>query len=46
MADDAKSSKVKVVWMVSDTARQIGDKESVDREVADRLIANNQAREV
>jgi len=45
MADDAKSSKVKVVLIVPTQGANRGDKLSVDRETADQLIANNQARE-
>ncbi len=45
MADDAKSTKVTVVYVVPTQGAQRGDKVKVDRETADRLIANNQARE-
>lgn len=46
MSDAQKPSKVKVVLIVPTQGAARGDKETVDREVADRLIANNQAREV
>jgi hypothetical protein len=47
MTDAPKQpSKVTLVYRVATLNAKPGDKVKVDRETADQLIANNQAREV
>ena len=44
-AQEPKAEKVKVVFTVPSQGIARGDKATVEREVADQLIANGQARE-
>lgn len=45
-ASEPKAEKVKIVFLVPSQGIARGDKATVDAETAERLIANQQAREV